>query len=341
MEMRQNKNLPQWPGLLLRLLLLLVLVTGCSDVDAGPAAPRNYRTDMREFVRGISAYAKGIRSDFLIITQNGNPLLTDNGKGAGSPSHKYIKAIDGVGQESLFYGYNADNEPTPGPVSKSLLGLLETARNHGLRVLVTDYCWEASYAADSYARNAKRKFISFAADRRELDNIPEYPPKPYSANFRSIRALGEAKNFLYIINPDGAETKWEFMRSLRGNDYDLVIMDAFFQRDDPFTSKDVSLIRQKARRGKRLVIAYMSIGEAEDYRYYWRRGWAKTNPPWLEKENPDWPGNHKVRYWDPAWQKIIFGNEDSYLKKIIDAGFDGVYLDIIDAFEYFEGQHPS
>ena len=36
------------------------------------------------------------------------------------------------------------------------------------------------------------------------------------------------------------------------------------------------------------------------------------------------------------WQDIVFGNDESYLKKILDAGFDGVYLDIIDAFEYFE-----
>ena len=28
--------------------------------------------------------------------------------------------------------------------------------------------------------------------------------------------------------------------------------------------------------------------------------------------------------------------KDSYLQKIIQAGFDGVYLDIVDAFEYFE-----
>jgi len=43
-----------------------------------------------------------------------------------------------------------------------------------------------------------------------------------------------------------------------------------------------------------------------------------------------------VRYWVAAWQDIVYGNDNSYLKKIRDAGFDGVYLDIIDAFEYFE-----
>ncbi|MEE8372615.1 MAG: endo alpha-1,4 polygalactosaminidase [Dehalococcoidia bacterium] len=83
-------------------------------------------------------------------------------------------------------------------------------------------------------------------------------------------------------------------------------------------------------------IAYMSIGEAEDYRYYWQEEWGSSSPSWLAEENPDWTGNYKVRYWDPVWQRIIYREDDSYLRKILDAGFDGVYLDIIDAFEYFE-----
>ena len=81
----------------------------------------------------------------------------------------------------------------------------------------------------------------------------------------------------------------------------------------------------------------MSIGEAEDYRFYWDTAWESNEPEWLEGENPDWPGNYKVQYWEPDWQAIIFGGPDAYLDIIIAAGFDGVYLDIIDAFEYFEG----
>jgi cysteinyl-tRNA synthetase len=56
----------------------------------------------------------------------------------------------------------------------------------------------------------------------------------------------------------------------------------------------------------------------------------------LGGENPDWKGNYKVKYWDPQWQAIIYGNDRSYAKMILDAGFDGVYLDLIDAFEYYE-----
>jgi cysteinyl-tRNA synthetase len=33
---------------------------------------------------------------------------------------------------------------------------------------------------------------------------------------------------------------------------------------------------------------------------------------------------------------VLFGSDDAYLDRILAAGFDGAYLDIIDAFEYFE-----
>ena len=112
-------------------------------------------------------------------------------------------------------------------------------------------------------------------------------------------------------------------------------MDLYIE-DQAFSSSEINLLKEKKNGGNRLVICYMSIGEAEDYRYYWQNSWASDPPEWLKGENPDWPGNYKVKYWDPEWQDFIFGNEQSYLKMILDAGFDGVYLDLIDAFEYFE-----
>jgi cysteinyl-tRNA synthetase, unknown class len=94
-----------------------------------------------------------------------------------------------------------------------------------------------------------------------------------------------------------------------------------------YSTGDLAALHQKGKE----AISYFSIGEAEDYRYYYNPDW-KTNPPsWLGKDNPDWPGNTKVQYWDPDWQKLMF----NYLDKIIDSGFDGVYLDIVDGFEYW------
>ncbi|MBN4051041.1 MAG: hypothetical protein COA82_04430 [Alkaliphilus sp.] len=77
---------------------------------------------------------------------------------------------------------------------------------------------------------------------------------------------------------------------------------------------------------------------AESYREYWNAEWKLNKPKWLGVENPNWGGNYKVEFWNQDWQKIIFGNEDSYLSKIINLGFDGVYFDLVDAYEYFEAK---
>jgi cysteinyl-tRNA synthetase, unknown class len=94
----------------------------------------------------------------------------------------------------------------------------------------------------------------------------------------------------------------------------------------PWKRGELSIVRGPS---KSKLLAYLSIGEAETYRPYW--GLTKSKP-WLDKENPDWPGNYKVQFWHPAWQKIIFAQIDD----IIASGFDGAYLDIVDAYEYYK-----
>ena len=88
-------------------------------------------------------------------------------------------------------------------------------------------------------------------------------------------------------------------------------------------------------------LAYFSIGEAENYRFYWDPGWVGHEnmnqftalaPAWLGHTNPDWIGNYKVRYWEPAWRDNVLR---PYLDRILAQHFRGVYLDIIDAFEYW------
>lgn len=86
--------------------------------------------------------------------------------------------------------------------------------------------------------------------------------------------------------------------------------------------------------GGRLALAYWSVGEAEDYRAYWKPAWAKAPPAWLGKENPEWEGNYPVRYWDPAWKRVLLA-KDGPLARLIAAGFDGVYLDRVDVFEHW------
>ena len=295
----------------------------------------DFKEEMRNFVIGISEYSKAINPNFVVIPQNGQELVTTDGEEDGSPHTMYLNAIDGVGREDLFYGYDNDNELTPTVERNYMISYLLVCTANNVSVLVTDYCWTPSSMDYSYAQNNARGFISFAAPSRELDVIPTYPVQPFNTNSDNINSLNDAKNFLYIINPQNFASRDEFVSAVNQTSYDVIIMDFFFD-DEEFTPDQINALKTKANGGKRLVISYLSIGEAEDYRYYWQNSWSNDPPKWIEEENPDWEGNFKVRYWYSEWKSIIYGNNDSYIKKIIDVGFDGVYLDIIDAFEYFE-----
>ncbi len=325
-----------YPKLTLILSITVVLFGACSDDNGDEENPSdNYKQEMRNFVQGISSYAKNTDNNFIIIPQNGPELVTADGNEDGVADTKYLNAIDGVGREDLFYGYDNDNEATPSSESIYLIAFLDICKQNGVEVLTTDYCWDHSKMDDSYSKNAEKNYISFAAPDRELNVIPDYPAGLYNENSNDINSLAEAKNFIYLLNPEKFADKQAFIDALNETNYDVIIMDMFLD-DIAFTSTEVNQLKQKQNGGQRLVISYMSIGEAEDYRYYWNDSWAVGNPQWLEAENPDWEGNYKVKYWDSEWQNIIYGTNDSYLDKIIDAEFDGVYLDIIDAFEYFE-----
>lgn len=314
------------------LISLLLLIFSC-DKDV----PDNidFKQEMRNFVLGLSQYSKNINAEFIIIPQNGEQLATDNGEHSGVAATNYLNAIDGQGREDLFYGYDSDDKETPVNDQNYMIPFLDIEEDHGVEVLVTDYCFTHSKMDDSYSKNFAKSYISFAASDRELNIIPAYPAEPYNVNTNDIYTLADAKNFLYLINPENWSSKQDFINAVSQTDYDLILMDLFFN-DLEFTISEISSLKLKKNGAKRLVISYMSIGEAEDYRYYWKSEWEKDKPEWLDKENPNWEGNYKVWYWEKGWQDIIFGNDASYLKKILDAGFDGVYLDIIDAFEYYE-----
>ena len=336
--MDMNKMKMKLSGFLI-FLIVLISFSSCKKNNSTNPLPENmdYKQEMRNFVQDISAYAKAVNPNFAIIPQNGTEIVSTTGNNAGSPEMKYINAIDGIGQEDLFYGYNADNQATPSANNEWIRTFLDMAKNNGtVKIMVTDYCSTQSKMDDSYSQNNSLGYLSFAADHRELDNIPSYPAPIYNENSDTITNLQEAKNFLYLISPDNAyATKQEFVDAVKNTNYDYIIMD-FFYKGEEFSPTQIEELKQKANGGKRLLICYMSIGEAEEYRYYWQSDWAVGNPSFIEKEDPNWPGNFYVRYWDKDWQNIIFGNDNSYLKKILDAGFDGVYLDIIDAFEQFE-----
>ena len=295
----------------------------------------DYRVEMRDFVIGMSEYAKKQHPGFLIIPQNGQELITHNGDSNGILHLKYVQSINGLGREDLFFGYNSDDQATPETEKDEMLCLCTLCVESGLEVLVTDYCSTPSKVDSSYRWNYQNGFISFAAPERNLNVIPGYPVRPYGENSSSIDSIHDVRNFLYLINSENYKTKADFISAVSATWYDMVIID-LFHFEEAYTSQEIEQLKKKPNGNKRMVVCYLSIGEAEDYRYYWKSDWDIAKPDWLEAENPNWKGNYKVQYWNRDWKQIIFGNPDSYLDKIIATGFDGAYLDLVDAYEYFE-----
>jgi cysteinyl-tRNA synthetase len=217
-----------------------------------------------------------------------------------------------------------------------MLGFLDRAEAYGVEVLVTDYCTTPAHVDDSYARNAERGYVSFAADR-DLASVPSYPATPPGVHSGDVEEFSAVRSFLYVLDPWGFDSREAYLDALRGSDHDLLIIDSYAPEEGAdgvtaLSAAEVASLGEKARGGARPVVAYLSIGEAEDYRPYWDASWDRDPPDWLDRENGEWPGNYKVRYWMAPWQEIVLAQLDA----ITAAGFDGVYLDIIDAFEYYE-----
>ena len=128
--------------------------------------------------------------------------------------------------------------------------------------------------------------------------------------------------------------------------YDLIVVDATTGLGDgqPLTAADVARLKRKPDGSRRLVLSYLSIGEAEDYRpdYFAQEYMTEEAPDWLMSENPHWKGNRIIRFCHEGWQKTVLGDETgrslynsiepSPLYRLVELGLDGVALDRVDVY---------
>ncbi|WHI49467.1 endo alpha-1,4 polygalactosaminidase [Microbulbifer sp. MLAF003] len=321
-------------------LLSPFLLLGCSFDDLPDFVIPvyvDYDQEMRYLVEDISDYAKGInRDDFIIVPQNGIELITTNTKTNGPVDNAYVNSTDGIAQEAVFFGQNGDvDQPTSSAESARLQDYLNLAKDKGREILVTDFAYTERNIDESNQENEEAGYVSFVADDTDLDDIPPYPEEPFNVNSNNIDELENVKNFLNITNPRISSTRQEFVDKLSETDYDLLVIDFFFNGEE-YTEEQIEQLKVKNNGGRRLLIAYINIGEAQDSRYYWDPSWPTNPPSWLLEEVPGESGNYYVEYWKEGWQNIIYGNNDSYIYKIVDAGFDGAYMDGIDVYDYFD-----
>lgn len=83
--------------------------------------------------------------------------------------------------------------------------------------------------------------------------------------------------------------------------------------------------------GGSVVLAYVNLGMAEEWRGYWRGEWLRDPPPWLGPESPEWEREFLVRFWRPEWLGIVRG----LVEEAVEKGFEGVVFDNLDVCEYW------
>lgn len=160
-------------------------------------------------------------------------------------------------------------------------------------------------------------------------------PAAYVAGLTMHRPLAAARSWHYQLDRIDVD-------KLAAIKADVMVID-FAKKDGkvPLSAEDVQRLKTQPDGSRRFVMAYLSVGEGESFRSYWRPEWKSLPPDWLGEENCAWPKAHRVRYWLEGWKGINFRGQDSYLGRIISAGFDGVYLDRVDIYETFEKERPA
>ncbi len=298
-------------------------------IDLARSEGRDAVEEMITFIQEMRDFATERDPDFIIIQQNAASIID------GHP--ELVQVIDAIAQEAIWFDGDADfgwsdprgcDKETDADTTDGYLEFLKMYKEANLPVFNCEYACKSAEAA--YSRALGEGLIPYVS-RRSLSELTETPP-PLLQN-----QIPLAKNIIdWGYQLQGYKSG---LRSLRDSAFDVIVMDysASGGDDEEFKKEDINSVKFEGACDRKVALAYMSIGEAEEFRFYFD---DLPEDLLFEDPNPQFLDNIKVRFWDERWQNIIFGNQEdgpekSYLDRIIDAEFDGIYLDIIDAFEFW------
>ncbi|WP_346353111.1 endo alpha-1,4 polygalactosaminidase [Azotosporobacter soli] len=312
-------------------LLFLLCIAALPSLARAQQTPPDYPLEMARLLGQLRSYSQERNATFQLL---GNGSLDLFAPETLTPSARTLvnTSLDGILMESYFYGWEMkDDEATPPEARLAWSSALTAAQQLNQPLFNIDYCRSTAAVADSYQKNRQAGFVSLAAPNRQLTKLPQ---KTQRSNRSDVSRLAQAKNFLVLLNPEEFASRSLYLAALRACAFDLLIIDPTFN-SSPLTPDEVRSLKRKPQGGQRLVLAYLSIAEAEDYRPYWQKDWKQSPPAWLVAANPDWVGNFKVRYWQSGWQQLLFGSRNAQLDRILSTDFDGAMLDVVDGYQYF------
>lgn len=306
----------------------------------------NYRGMMRDIVEELSRYARGRDPKFQVLARPGFDLLAYSQREydlaeikrdpakvvpveairqVGTPMRRTMQAIDGF----VLSGHYC----SPLRVPRADLAAM---RKEGLRAVAVDLCPNESAVSAALQAAARDGIPTYAttADDPQFTQMPRR--RPFPENPANVDAVSAARNMMVLLSARSFPTRDQWLNAMTSNNYDIMVIDAFDRTNRALTKAEVHQLKFKQLGARRLVLAHLDIGNADDSAFYWQRDWEPGKPSWIGGMTQDVPGQYFVEFWNPAWKAIV----GKYLAGILDLGFDGVMLDGVEAYRRWEAKTP-
>lgn len=118
---------------------------------------------------------------------------------------------------------------------------------------------------------------------------------------------------------------------LQSRDFRMAIM------DDDHTPLTPEQLEELHLQDKKLV-TYLSIGEVEFGRKHVQAmGWSTEQlPQCVVEKNVEW-GSYRVAFWEKEWQDLTV----SQAKALVEKGYDGLFLDVVDVYGMLKSKFPD
>lgn len=217
---------------------------------------------------------------------------------------------------------------------RRLIYAVNAMRQDGRAILSIEDCNSQAHASAAYKAADRDRVLSFAAIHDEA--LTQLPGRPRNENAQPVVSVAGARNWLPLLRADRFGTKAAWLMAMERTNHDVMLIDVSFKGSDPLTKDEVKRLRYKEMGAPRLMLAELPVGRAYDWRWYWQKGWAAGNPPFLVAPDPDEPGRFVTDLADGQWKELL----GKYITGIMDLGFDGVVLDDLDTYLWFETLMP-
>ena len=312
---------------------------------------RLFYNDFRQTVRQLSRTARSINPNFGILLLNGlNLVFRTTGAYDSEPklNTQFLGSIDGLILEGYKYSTFQYLKLRPDTIADAMYMkrrkvLLNKYASSVLPLFWVDYTSDPNRRRKSISSAYKEgnKGIAFSTSKQPLKQALLEVPSFYNQTTKTIVSAAQANNFFFFprFSYDSA-LKSEATLRLHDNNFDLIVIPPFY-KGQPFSARDINMIKHKKSGFVRLVYAYVNIAEASPNMYYWKQEWNQTLPSLiLRSANPN--GLYFADLASDEWRKILYQGKKSFLYTLIKQGFDGIVIDGAGAADYLRAvKHGS